>query len=116
MAKAYVRALGGFGASGLGANGVQANGTQWYNNQGLSFDGVPIFVAQGLASNTAVMTYKENLWYGCGVIGDNAEVKILDMENLDGSDNFRFIMKLSGDANYGVVEDIVTYGITNAAN
>ena len=30
VARAYVRALGGFGASGLGANGVNAEGTQWW--------------------------------------------------------------------------------------
>ena len=47
IARAYVRALGGFGASGLGANGTNAQGTQWWNNGSLSFDGVKIFVANG---------------------------------------------------------------------
>jgi len=32
IARSYVRALGGFGASGLGANGTNSMGTQWYNN------------------------------------------------------------------------------------
>ena len=45
VARAYVRALGGFGASGLGAAGTNAQGTQWWNNGSLSFDGVKIFVA-----------------------------------------------------------------------
>jgi len=49
IARAYVRALGGFGAAGLGANGTNAQGTQWWNNGALSFDGVKIFVANGLA-------------------------------------------------------------------
>ena len=31
VARAYVRALGGFGASGLGANGVNGQGTTWFN-------------------------------------------------------------------------------------
>jgi hypothetical protein len=48
VARAYVRALGGFGASGLGANGTNAMGTQWFNNGSLSFDGVKIFVANGI--------------------------------------------------------------------
>src|SRR5210317_1651916 len=52
IARAYVRALGGFGAAGLGANGTNAQGTQWWNNGALSFDGVKIFVANGLADNT----------------------------------------------------------------
>ena len=40
MARAYVRALGGFGASGLGAAGTNSMGTQWYNNGSLTFDGI----------------------------------------------------------------------------
>ena len=45
IARAYVRALVGFGAAGLGANGTNAQGTQWWNNGALSFEGVKIFVA-----------------------------------------------------------------------
>jgi hypothetical protein len=37
VARAYVRALGGFGASGLGANGTNAMGTQWFNNGSFIF-------------------------------------------------------------------------------
>jgi len=55
IARAYVRALGGFGASGLGANGTNNMGTQWWNNGSLSFDGIKIFVANGLANNTAIL-------------------------------------------------------------
>ena len=46
IARAYVRALGGFGASGLGANGVNNAGTTWYNGGDLAFDGVKLFVCQ----------------------------------------------------------------------
>lgn len=116
MAKAYVRALGGFGASGLGANGVQNQGTLWYNNQNLSFDGVKIFVANGLADNTAITTYKENLWFGTGLLSDHNEVKVLDMADLDGSQNVRVIMRYTAGCQYGFAGDIVTYGITNSAN
>jgi len=42
IARSYVRALGGFGASGLGANGVAAQGTTWYNGGDLAFDGVKL--------------------------------------------------------------------------
>jgi hypothetical protein len=37
IARAYVRALGGFGSSGLGAAGTNAMGTQWWNNGSLIF-------------------------------------------------------------------------------
>ena len=56
IARAYVRALGGFGTSGLGANGTNNMGTQWWNNGSLSFDGVKLFVANGLADNDAIAT------------------------------------------------------------
>jgi hypothetical protein len=43
-------------------------------------------------------------------------VKVLDMADLDGSDNVRVIFALTGGTNYAIAEDIVTYGITNSAN
>lgn len=116
IARAYVRALGGFGASGLGANGTNALGTQWYNNGSLSFDGVKIFVANGMAANKAIATTKDNLFFGTGLLTDHTEVKLIDMSDIDGSQNVRVVMRLTAGVQYGIVEDIVTYGITNAAN
>ena len=116
IARAYVRALGGFGASGLGANGTNAQGTQWFNNGSLSFDGVKIFVANGLASNTAIAAQKSNLYFGTGLLNDQNEVKLIDMADIDGSQNVRVVVRFSAGVQYGVVEEIVTYGITNAAN
>lgn len=116
IARAYVRALGGFGASGLGANGTNAQGTQWFNNGSLSFDGVKLFVANGLADNDAIATTKSNLFFGTGLLADHNEVKILDMADLDGSDNVRVVMRFTAGAQIGVIEDVVTYGIANSAN
>jgi len=116
IAKAYVRALGGFGSSGLGANGMNAEGTMWYANGALSFDGIPIFMANGMASNTAIATTVDNLYFGCSLLSDLSEVKVLDMSDLDGSNNVRVIMKFAAGATYGWAEDMVTYGITNSAN
>jgi hypothetical protein len=117
IARAYVRALGGFGASGLGANGSNAQGTQWYQNLAdLSFDGVKIFVANGLASNTAIATTVDNLFFATGLLNDSNLVKVLDMADLDGSENVRFVMRATAAVGYHTVGDIVTYGITNAAN
>ena len=108
--RAYKRALGGFGANGLGAAGVGSQG----NNQDINilyFDGVKIFMANGLAANTAVATTKDNLQFGTGLLSDHQEVKVLDMSQLDGSQNVRIIMRFTAGVQYGVVEDIVTYGI-----
>lgn len=115
-ARAYVRALGGFGASGLGANGTNAMGTQWYNNGSLSFDGVKIFVANGLASNTAIAAQKSNLFFGCSLNSDLQEVKVIDMSDIDGSQNVRIVMRMAAGVQYAAIEDIATYGITNSAN
>jgi hypothetical protein len=116
IARAYVRALGGFGTSGLGANGTNALGTQWWNNGSLTFDGVKIFVANGLAANTAVAAEKSNLFFGTGLLADHNEVKVIDMADIDGSQNVRVVMRFTAGVQYGIVSDIVTYGITNSAN
>jgi hypothetical protein len=113
--RAYIRALGGFGANGVGANGVNAQG----NNQALGdlmFDGVKIFVANGLPSNTAIAAEKSNLFFGTGLLSDHQEVKVIDMADVDGSQNVRIVMRFTAGVQYAIVEDIVTYGITNAAN
>jgi hypothetical protein len=115
-ARAYVRALGGFGASGLGANGTNAMGTQWYNNGSLSFDGIKIFVANGLAPTVAIAAQKSNLYFGTGLLNDTNEVQVIDMSPIDGSQNVRVVMRFTAAVQYGAVEDITTYGITNAAN
>ena len=113
--RAYKRALGGFQSGGQGAAGFQDKG----NNQNInieSFDGVKIFMANGLASDTMIATTKDNLHFGTGLMSDQNEVKILDMADLDGSQNVRIIMRFTAGVQYGIVEDIVTYGIVNAAN
>jgi len=116
IAKAYVRALGGF-ASGVGANGLNAQGTTWYTAGGaLSFDGIKIFVANGLAANTAIATLKSNLFFGCSLQSDLMEAKIIDLSDLDGSQNVRIVMRMAAGVQYSAIEDIATYGITNSAN
>jgi hypothetical protein len=113
--RAYVRALGGFAASGVGANGYDNKGTNQVLND-LYFDGVRIFLANGLASNTALLAQKSNLYFATGLLNDMNEVKVLDMGDLDGSQNVRVIMRFTADAKYGFASDVVTYGITNSAN
>jgi hypothetical protein len=116
MARAYIRALGGFGSSGLGANGTNTMGTQWYNNGSLTFDGIKIFVADGLASTKAIAAQKSNLYFGTDLLSDLAEVQVIDMGPIDGSQNVRIVMRMLAGVQYGFASDIVTYGITNSAN
>jgi hypothetical protein len=130
IARAYVRALGGFasitqqnvaadenvGVAGIGGSGMGSQGTMWYQGGGLEIDGVKIFVANGLADNKAIASLKSNLFFGTGLVSDHNEVKLLDMADLDGSQNARIIMRFTAGVEYATIEDVVTYGITNSAN
>ena len=109
VARAYVRALGGFGASGLGANGTNAMGTQWFNNGSLTFDGVKLFVANGLANNYMMAAQKSNLYFGTGLLADHNEVKVIDMADIDGSQNVRVVMRFTAAVQYGIGSEIVLY-------
>jgi len=109
IARAYVRALGGFGASGLGANGVNNAGTTWYNGGDLAFDGVKLFVCSGMPDNDMVAAQKSNLFFGTSLLADWQEVKLLDMADLDGSKNVRVIMRFAAAVQFGIGADIVYY-------
>jgi hypothetical protein len=109
VARAYIRALGGFGASGLGANGVNNEGTTWFNGGDLAFDGVKLFVCSGMPDNDMVAAQKGNLFFGTGLLADHNEVKLIDMADLDGSQNVRVVMRFTAGVQYGIGADIVLY-------
>ena len=108
VARAYIRALGGFAAT-IGANGSDNKGTQWYNGGELSFDGINIFVDKGLADNTMVAAQKSNLYFGTGILNDQNEVKVIDMSDIDGSQNVRIIMRFTAGVQHVFGGDIVLY-------
>jgi hypothetical protein len=109
IARDYVRALGGFGASGLGANGTNAQGTQWFNNGSLSFDGVKIFVCNGMTNDFAIAAQKSNLYFGTGLLSDQNECQVIDLADIDGSQNVRVVMRFTAAVQYGVGSEIVLY-------
>ena len=110
IARAYIRALGGF-ATNVGANGVDNKGTTWYNGGALTFEGINIFVAQGLGDNKAVLAQQSNLFFGTGLLDDRNVVKVLDMGDLDGSDNVRIVMRYTAGVQTGIGGDIVYYTV-----
>jgi len=109
VARAYVRALGGFAAAGLGANGSDNKGTQWYTNGSLSFDGVPVFVANGLADDNMVAAQTSNLYFGTSLLADHQEAAVIPVHLYDGSDNVRIVMRMSCGAQVGIPNDCVIY-------
>jgi len=109
VAKAYVRALGGFGTSGLGANGVDNKGTMWYGQGDLFFDGIRVAMVNGLPANKMVAAQSSNLYFGTGILNEKNEARILDMSELDGSLNLRVILRFFAGVNYGIGSDVVLY-------
>jgi len=108
-AKAYVQALGGFAANGLGANGVNAQGTQWWNNGSLTVNGVKIFVCPGMSDNKMYAAQRSNLYFGTGILNDSNVVKVLDMADLDASNNVRMVMRFTSAVQFGIASDLVSY-------
>ena len=108
-AKLYVQALGGFGANGLGANGVANMGTQWWNNGSLTVNGVKIFVSPGMSANKMYVAERSNLYFGTGLLNSTQEVKVLDMSDLDASNNVRMVMRFTSAVQFGVASDLVSY-------
>jgi hypothetical protein len=106
----YIRSLGGFGANGLGAAGTNSEGNQWYNmGNAVSFDGIQLVLATGLASDTMVAAQKSNLFFGTGLMSDQNEVKVIDMADIDGSQNVRVVMRFTAGIQHGIGSDIVLY-------
>ena len=106
--RAYIRALGGFGASGLGAAGYENRG----NNQSLDnlfFDGVRIYQSSGFGDNQAIAARSSNLFFGTGLLNDRNEVKVIDMSDIDGSQNVRVVMRYTAGCQIGVGADVVLY-------
>jgi hypothetical protein len=109
--KAYVAALGGFSVAATSNNGVQGLGTQWYNGGELTFDGVKIFVCNGMPANTMVAAQISNLFVGFGLADDQSLVQTIDMAPIDGSKNVRFVARFTRGLQVGIGADAVTYGI-----
>jgi len=105
--QAYIRHLGGYGANGLGAAGYRAEGNQWYNNNAsLSFEGIEVIYTPGMPSDHIVAGEKSNLFFGTGLLSDHNEVKVIDMADLDGSQNVRIVMRFTSGVQYGIGSDL----------
>lgn len=107
--RAYTRSLGGFGANGLGAAGYNSQGNNQDLSTGLQYDGVQLFLGRGLNDNTAMAAQKSNLYFGTGLLSDHNEVKVIDMANIDASQNVRISMRFTAAVQYGIGSEIVLY-------
>tara|TARA_R110002167_G_scaffold106627_6_gene273339 strand:+ start:2412 stop:3386 length:975 start_codon:yes stop_codon:yes gene_type:complete len=108
-AKFYVEALGGFSVAATSNAGVDNKGTQWWNNGSLTVNGVKIFVCPGMSDDKMYAAQVSNLYFGTGLLNNNQEIRVLDMVDLDGSDNVRLIMRFTSGVQFGIASDIVEY-------
>ena len=71
------------------------------------FEGYKIAVCPGMADNQLVAAQKSNLYFGTDLLSDATRITIMDMANLDGSDNMRLVARYSAGVQTGVGADIV---------
>jgi len=96
----------------VGGGSTYANG---YMNQTvigqkpMDFQGIPLLMCPGLSATHVVAAQKSNLFFGTALLSDKNEVKVLDMADLDGSQNVRIIMRYTAGVQYGFGSDIVYF-------
>jgi hypothetical protein len=71
------------------------------------FEGYKIAVCPGMADNQLVAAEKSNMFFGTDLLSDHTRITIMDMAQLDGSDNMRLVARYSGGVQTGVGADIV---------
>jgi hypothetical protein len=73
----------------------------------LDFVGTSIVHCPGLPKGKIALAQKSNLFFGTGLLSDKNEVKLLDMADLDGSQNVRVIMRYTAGVQFGIGSEIV---------
>jgi hypothetical protein len=105
VAKAYQQSQAGGSAGANGWNNQYNVGEKPYN-----FNGIEIVLCPGIGANVIVAAQKSNLFFGTGLLSDYNEVKVIDMANIDGSQNYRIVMRYTAGTQFGIGSDIVYYG------
>lgn len=99
VAKAYIAAQAALGYANLYHDG----------KSNLNFEGIALEVCDGMTASYMVASQKSNLYFGTGLLSDHNEVKVIDMADLDGSQNVRIVMRLTAGVEYGIGSEIVLY-------
>ena len=71
------------------------------------FEGYKIAVCPGMADNQLVAAERSNLFFGTDLLSDHTRITLMDMSQLDGSDNMRLVARYSAGVQTGVGADIV---------
>ena len=62
----------------------------------MNFQGISVTMCPGLNDSDCVLGLKSDLHFGTGLLSDYNEVKVIDMADIDGSQNVRTIMRFTG--------------------
>jgi len=71
------------------------------------FEGIKLAVCNGMKDNVLVAAERSNLFFGTDLLSDQTRIQMLDMANLDGSDNMRVVARYSGGTQVGIGADVV---------
>tara|TARA_B110000037_G_scaffold24472_1_gene28237 strand:+ start:212 stop:1120 length:909 start_codon:yes stop_codon:yes gene_type:complete len=71
------------------------------------FEGYKIAVCNGMTTNEIVIAQKSNLFFGTDLLSDATRINLMDMAQLDGSDNIRMVARYSAGVQTGTGADIV---------
>jgi len=103
----YIRALGGFSIANSGTDNKM---TQWWDgNSGLTYDGIQVFLAPGMPTNDMVATTVGNLFFGCGILDDMSEIRLIDTSQTLGDQNVRFVARWKAGVQVGLLEEVTYY-------
>ena len=62
----------------------------------MNFQGIPVTMVNGLNDFDCVLGLKSDLHFGTGLLSDLNEVKVIDLSDIDGSQNIRVVMRFTG--------------------
>jgi hypothetical protein len=103
VVKAYQQALSGVVNVGSFNNNLNVG------EKPMNFNGIELVHSPGLAASKMVAAQKSNLFFGTGLLSDHNEVRVLDMANIDGSQNYRVIMRYTAGTQFGIGQDIAIH-------
>jgi hypothetical protein len=71
------------------------------------FEGLKLAVCNGMKNDVLVAAEKSNLYFGTDLLSDAANINLLDLSSIDGSQNIRAICRYSGGTQVGIGADTV---------
>ena len=73
------------------------------------FEGIKLAVCPGMPEDKLVAAQASNLFFGTDLLSDHTEIRVLDMADLDGSDNIRVVAKFTAGVQHAQGGDIVRH-------